>query len=510
MWTIKSGGKSYYINHLTSTLPWSTKETPNNEATKGSIKFKNCLLKINDQNEATLSELTEEDRYRLKKAKDPFTRIIMTEIYFPKIKKYLDDNKIKYSKFKKVTSGCGSWTYYISDVAKKEDMVMLCLVFSNNEYRILQENEEYYKFYDKNYYAYLTALSATAWPQPTPESNSTIRIWNSYDGDGVTTDQKFTHDLISANDGLSNTAPVYAQANGALVGSDTTTIETNIPYFNTSMNSNKYYFTGTETIIMIVTLNSNNAGLVYSETTNRIIEINNGHLHIYWNSTNNINTPYSVTGTAVFLPNTTYIISTNINNNTGQIFTFVNGLADINTTYTSQIPMESILNRSKITSFGIGAKMWINEILVYSSVLSANLRQNYEGFLSKKWNIDLDDKNHPFYVISTKPKPVLLLSPAPSLTTINSPGSTLNNNLSPTSGSINNPSRTLSPVSTVTPNTSTPSLVNGLTDNQLYIIIGVVVGGILLLYFMTGSSNNNSEEYYRPRSRSRSRSRYRD
>jgi len=139
-------------------LPWSTKETPDNEATKGSIKFKNCILKINDQNEATMSPVTEEDKERLKKVKDPRSRIIMTDEYFPKIKKYLDENNIKYSKFKKVTSGCGSRTYFITDIVKKEDAVMLCLVFSNNEYRVLNKNEEYYKFYEKSLWSTIVHL----------------------------------------------------------------------------------------------------------------------------------------------------------------------------------------------------------------------------------------------------------------------------------------------------------------------------------------------------------------
>jgi hypothetical protein len=347
----------------------------------------------------------------------------------------------------------------------------------------------------KKYYAYLTDLNSTSWPQPTPESNSTVWIWNSYDGDGVTTDQMFTNDLISANGLPSNTAPVYAQANGALVGSDTTTIQDRIPYFNTNINSNKYYFTGIESMILIVTLNSNNAGLVYSETTNRIIEIKNGYLNIYWASTNNSNTPFSVTGTIEFLPNTTYIISTNINNNTGQIYTFVNGLADINTNYTSQIPMDSILNRSKTTCYGLGAKMWIKEILVYSSILPANLRQNYEGFLAKKWNLYLSSKTHPFYVESSNLPPAPLLSPGPTLSTNNNPGPTsgTTNSPRPTSHTTRNLISTLSPVSTITPNTSTSSL----TNDQIYIITGVVISAIVLLYLINGS--NNYKE--RPRSR---------
>jgi len=42
MWTIKHKGQSYYINHLDVNpgVGFSTKETPINEHTKGSIKFK--------------------------------------------------------------------------------------------------------------------------------------------------------------------------------------------------------------------------------------------------------------------------------------------------------------------------------------------------------------------------------------------------------------------------------------------------------------------------------------
>lgn len=57
MWIIKTKGETYYINHLTSTAPWSTKETPDNEHTKGSLKFKNISLEINEQNEATITSL---------------------------------------------------------------------------------------------------------------------------------------------------------------------------------------------------------------------------------------------------------------------------------------------------------------------------------------------------------------------------------------------------------------------------------------------------------------------
>ncbi len=47
MWVIKTKGTTYYVDHVnTSGVPWSTKETPNNAATKGSLKFKNVRLQI--------------------------------------------------------------------------------------------------------------------------------------------------------------------------------------------------------------------------------------------------------------------------------------------------------------------------------------------------------------------------------------------------------------------------------------------------------------------------------
>ena len=68
MWVLKTKGESYYVNHVDCNVPWSTKETPDNPSTKGSIKVKDCLLTINDENTAMLSQLTTEDRERLKKA----------------------------------------------------------------------------------------------------------------------------------------------------------------------------------------------------------------------------------------------------------------------------------------------------------------------------------------------------------------------------------------------------------------------------------------------------------
>ena len=49
MWVLKTHGESYYVNHVDCEIPWSTKETPDNSHTKGSIKVKDCLLKIDPE-----------------------------------------------------------------------------------------------------------------------------------------------------------------------------------------------------------------------------------------------------------------------------------------------------------------------------------------------------------------------------------------------------------------------------------------------------------------------------
>lgn len=56
MWVIKTGGETYYVNHVTSNAPWNTKETPDNDHTKGSLKFKNVLLRI-ENNEAFIDSI---------------------------------------------------------------------------------------------------------------------------------------------------------------------------------------------------------------------------------------------------------------------------------------------------------------------------------------------------------------------------------------------------------------------------------------------------------------------
>lgn len=49
MWTLKMHGDTYYVDHVTGTnLEFSTKETPDNPTTKGSIQFKGHLTIVEE------------------------------------------------------------------------------------------------------------------------------------------------------------------------------------------------------------------------------------------------------------------------------------------------------------------------------------------------------------------------------------------------------------------------------------------------------------------------------
>ena len=53
-WVIKHKGQTFYINHLDSSVGFSTKETPGNEHTKGSLMFRG-KLKIIEQDKVIIA-----------------------------------------------------------------------------------------------------------------------------------------------------------------------------------------------------------------------------------------------------------------------------------------------------------------------------------------------------------------------------------------------------------------------------------------------------------------------
>lgn len=55
MWVIKVKGETFYCSHVTCMIPWSTKETPDNPATKGSIKISKGNVCIDESGHCTIS-----------------------------------------------------------------------------------------------------------------------------------------------------------------------------------------------------------------------------------------------------------------------------------------------------------------------------------------------------------------------------------------------------------------------------------------------------------------------
>ena len=143
MWVLKFHGETYYVNHVDCTAPWSTKETPDNSHTKGSIKVKEVLLAIDDDNNAKLTPLTVFDKIRLRNQKLGITRIIFS--WGGPMHKALGNNEFKHSTFKNITGGCGT-SFVVCDMLKVEEVTFAALKY---DFRILAANEPYYKAYDQ-------------------------------------------------------------------------------------------------------------------------------------------------------------------------------------------------------------------------------------------------------------------------------------------------------------------------------------------------------------------------
>jgi hypothetical protein len=145
MWVLKFHGETLYVNHVDCSMPWSTKETPDNNHTKGSIKVKNALLRIdNETNEATLTELTIIDKFRLRNQKLGITRVMFRPD--SAFHKSLLKNEYKHSPLKHIRGRC-STGFVICDLLNKSEVTLAALRFTT-EFRIVQPNESYYQEYD--------------------------------------------------------------------------------------------------------------------------------------------------------------------------------------------------------------------------------------------------------------------------------------------------------------------------------------------------------------------------
>jgi len=146
MWVVKTQGKTYYVEHVECTVPWSTKETPDNPSTKGSIKVKDCLLVIDKDNCANITKLTEHDKIRLNNEAKGITRIIYGANTKTDVESSIKQTNVKHGPFKKIGGRCGS-TFYVTDIMNKPSLTMLSLT-AGDKFRILMPNEQYYQDYD--------------------------------------------------------------------------------------------------------------------------------------------------------------------------------------------------------------------------------------------------------------------------------------------------------------------------------------------------------------------------
>lgn len=141
MWVVKARGETYYVHHVNCSVPWSTKETPDNAHTKGAIKIKDCLLSIDDDNCATIRAATVEDHAAY--AKSQTVRVI-TE-YGSKLREGIAN--MAHGAVKLAGGGCGT-TWYITDIPSMKHFLMLQIQIPS--VRVLMPNEEYYKSYDRS------------------------------------------------------------------------------------------------------------------------------------------------------------------------------------------------------------------------------------------------------------------------------------------------------------------------------------------------------------------------
>lgn len=144
MWVLKAHGVTFYIHHIDANIPFSTKETPDNNHTKGSLKFKDCKLTIYDDNTASLDKLGMFD-HNLPHPKES-ARIITRD--GGAFHQALEQNEYQHSKFKFVEGAC-STEFVICDLLDKDEMLLGMLKYPN-QFRLLSPNERYYIAYEND------------------------------------------------------------------------------------------------------------------------------------------------------------------------------------------------------------------------------------------------------------------------------------------------------------------------------------------------------------------------
>ena len=146
MWIIMAKGETYYVEHVSANIPWTTKETPDNVRTKGAIKFKDCLITIDDSNCADIRALTKADEIRIRNQERGIIRIITYTCGW--LEKNLEG--MRHGPIKMHSGGCGSRSW-VTDLLEPEESSMFLLQNlskNNQQFRVIKPNESFYKWYD--------------------------------------------------------------------------------------------------------------------------------------------------------------------------------------------------------------------------------------------------------------------------------------------------------------------------------------------------------------------------
>jgi len=146
MWVLKFRGETFYVNHVTCSVPWTTKETPDNAHTKGAIKVKNCLVKIDNDNCAEITTASDADFERLKSQIKSTTLITS---YGSRLRTALDQMKVKHNPIKSIGGGCGTH-WYVCEIFSNKVLLALQVALGDTDLRELKANEDYYKMYHKH------------------------------------------------------------------------------------------------------------------------------------------------------------------------------------------------------------------------------------------------------------------------------------------------------------------------------------------------------------------------
>lgn len=128
MWVIKTRGKTFYLEHISfQGIDFETKETPDNDHTKGSLKFKDVIFSMDHNKQGLITYADPDSMSKANAWRMTHEGKIVLELDEPnEVKAAMKKNGIKHGPFTEVEGSCGS-TFQYTYVTKPEDVTLLAL-----------------------------------------------------------------------------------------------------------------------------------------------------------------------------------------------------------------------------------------------------------------------------------------------------------------------------------------------------------------------------------------------